>query len=79
MLLRELRQVASEWEDIGIELRIEGQIKQLKSDNAGDIKGRLREMLRVWLSHVAPSPFLVSNGRCSRYTRTPGYCNSSDL
>ena len=57
MLLRELRKVANEWEDIGIELDIEeGQLKQIKSDNPGDSKACLREMLRVWLSCVAPSP-----------------------
>ena len=56
-LLRELRQVASEWEDIGIELDIEdGKLKQIKSENAGDSKACLREMLRVWLSRVAPPP-----------------------
>ena len=57
VLLRELRRIANEWEDIGIELDIEeGQLKQIKSDNAGDSKACLREMLRVWLSHVAPPP-----------------------
>ena len=57
-LLTELRdKVADEWEDIGIQLDIEeGQLKQIKSDNAGDSKACLREMLRVWLSHVAPPP-----------------------
>ena len=57
ILLRELRKVANEWEDIGIELDIEeGQLRQIKSDNAGDSKACLREMLRVWLSRVAPPP-----------------------
>ena len=49
--------VANEWEDIGIQLDIEeGQLRQIKSDNVGDSKACLREMLRVWLSHVAPPP-----------------------
>ena len=49
--------VANEWEDIGIQLDIEeGQLKQIKSDNAGDSKACLREMLRVWLRRVAPPP-----------------------
>ena len=57
VLLRELCRVANEWEDIGIELDIEeGQLRQIKSDNAGDSKACLREMLRVWLSRVAPPP-----------------------
>jgi hypothetical protein len=57
VLLRELRRVASEWEDIGIELDIEeGQLKQIKSDNAGECNACLREMLRVWLSRVALPP-----------------------
>jgi hypothetical protein len=56
-LLRELRRVANEWEDIGIELDIEeGQLRQIKSDNAGECNACLREMLRAWLSRVAPPP-----------------------
>ena len=56
-LLRELRKIANEWEDIGIELDIaEERLMQIKSDNAGECKARLREMLRVWLSHVSPPP-----------------------
>ena len=57
VLLRELRRVANEWEDIGIELDIEeGQLRQINTDKAGDSKACLREMLRVWLSRVAPPP-----------------------
>ena len=57
VLLRELRRVANEWEDIGIELDVEeGQLKQINADKGGDSKACLREMLRVWLSHVAPPP-----------------------
>ena len=49
--------VANEWEDIGIQLDIEeGRLKRIKMDNAGDSKACLREMLRVWLSRVAPPP-----------------------
>ena len=55
LLMRELREIANEWEDIGIELDI-GQLKQIKSDNAGDSKACLREMLRVWLSRLSPPP-----------------------
>ena len=55
VLLRELRKVANEWEDIGIELDIEeGQLRQINADKGGDSKACLREMLRVWLSRVAP-------------------------
>ena len=57
VLLRELRRVADEWEDIGIELDIEeGLLRQIKSDNAGECRACLREMLRAWLSRVAPPP-----------------------
>ena len=57
-LLRELRgKVANEWEDLGILLGInDGQLKQINLDKAGDSKACLREMLRVWLSLVAPPP-----------------------
>ena len=56
-LQKELRSKAAEWEDIGIQLSIDdGQLKQLKSDNRGDSKACLREMLRVWLSRVDPAP-----------------------
>ena len=57
-LLNELRiKVADEWEDIGIQLDIEeGQLKQIKSDNVGVSKACLRDMLRVWLGRVVPSP-----------------------
>ena len=57
VLLRELRRVANEWEDIGIELDVEeGQLRQINADKGGDSKACLREMLRVWLSRVAPPP-----------------------
>ena len=57
VLLRELRKVANEWDDIGIELDIEeGQLRQINVDKGGDSKACLREMLRVWLSCVAPPP-----------------------
>ena len=57
VLLRELRRVASEWEDIGIELDIEeGLLRQIKSDNAGECRACLREMLRAWQNRVAPPP-----------------------
>ena len=57
VLLRELHSIANEWENIGILLDIkDGQLEQIKMDNAGDSKACLREMLRVWLSRVAPPP-----------------------
>ena len=56
-LMRELKVAASDWEYIGIELEIEdSDLKQIKSDNSGDSKACLREMLRMWLSGVAPPP-----------------------
>ena len=56
-LQKELRSKAAEWEDIGIQLSVnDGQLKQLKSDNHGNSRACLREMLRVWLSRVRPAP-----------------------
>ena len=57
VLLRELLKAANEWEYIGILLHIEQrQLMQIKLDNAGDSAACLREMLKVWLSRVAPHP-----------------------
>ena len=57
-LLKELySKVADKWEDIGILLDIgDGRLSQINLDKAGDSKSCLREMLRVWLSRVAPPP-----------------------
>ena len=56
-LLKELKVVASDWEYIGIELEIEdSNLKQVKSDNPGDSRACLREMLRIWLSGADPRP-----------------------
>ena len=46
----------AQWENIGIQLELEdGQLRQIKSDN-GNADACLREMLRAWLSRVAPPP-----------------------
>ena len=51
-----LNKVADQWEDICILLDIEdGQLSQIKSDNANS-KTCFREMLRIWLKRVNPSP-----------------------
>ena len=56
-LLKELKVAASDWEDIGIELEIaDSNLKQIRSNNSGDSKACLREMLRMWLSRVDPPP-----------------------
>ena len=56
-LLKELHSKAADWEDMGIQLDInDGELKQLKSDNRGDSKACLREMLRIWLKKVDPHP-----------------------
>ena len=57
-LLKELYTKASDmWEDIGILLGIkDGQLKQIRTDNASDSRSCLREMLRTWLSRVDPPP-----------------------
>ena len=49
--------MANVWEDIGIQLDIdEGHLRQIKSDNSGDSRACLREILRIWLSHIDPPP-----------------------
>ena len=49
--------VSNKWEDIGIQLDIDdGQLSQIKTDNAGDSKACLREMLRAWLKRANPLP-----------------------
>ena len=49
--------VSTEWENIGIQLDVEdGQLKQIKSNNPGDSKACLRDMLRTWLTRVCPPP-----------------------
>ena len=56
--MRELyTKAADKWEDIGVLIRIsDGQLKQIRSDNANDSRSCLREMLRTWLSRVDPPP-----------------------
>ena len=50
-------EVADEWEDIGIQLDFEdGVLYQIKSDNPGDSKRCLRDMLRIWLKRMDPPP-----------------------
>ena len=55
--MRALRSKAAFWEDIGVELQVDdGDLAQIRLDNAIDGRGRLREMLRKWLSRVDPRP-----------------------
>ena len=56
-LLRELRAKAADWEDIGVELEVDdGELKQIKQDNATDSKSCLRELFRKWLTQTSPEP-----------------------
>ena len=56
-LMRALRSKAAFWEDIGVELQIDdGDLAQIRLDNAMDSRGCLREMLRKWLARVNPRP-----------------------
>ena len=60
-LMRELKVKAADWEDIGVELEVDdGTLKQIKTDNPGDSKSCLRELLRKWLSCVDPQPSWAS-------------------
>ena len=52
-----LNQLASEWENIGMHLRIpDHKIKAIKSEERGVVRNCLRELLMVWLRGVAPPP-----------------------
>ena len=56
-LLRELRSVAIDWEDIGILLQIdEGILRCIKGDNISDTMPCFREMCKIWLKRVDPPP-----------------------
>ena len=56
-LMRELKTKAANWEDIGVELEVDdGDRRQIKSDNPGDSKSCLRELLTKWLQRVDPQP-----------------------
>ena len=80
-LLKELYSKAPNmWEDIGILLGInDGQLKQIRTDNAYDSRSCLREMLRTWLSTVDPPPSwsaiaeaveLLGNGNLATHLRS---------
>ena len=57
LLHRELYKIADKWEDIGIQLDIDDDLLgKVKSDNHGDSKNCLREMLRIWVKKVDPQP-----------------------
>ena len=50
-----LKQLASEWENIGMYLRIpDDEIKAIKKEQLNNSKDCLRELLRMWLRGVAP-------------------------
>lgn len=56
-LMRELKGKAADWEDIGVELEIDGgDLKQIKTDNPNDSKSCLRELFSKWLLKVNPEP-----------------------
>ena len=57
LLQKELYKIADKWEDIGIQLDIDDDLLvKVKSDNHGDSKNCLREMLRIWVKKVDPQP-----------------------
>ena len=56
-LLKELKQVASKWENIGVMLGIDsGVLDNIDADNPKSCENCLREMLKVWLKQLAPAP-----------------------
>ena len=57
LLQKELYKIAKKWEDIGIQLDIDDDLLgKVKSDNHGDSKNCLREMLRIWVKNMDPQP-----------------------
>ena len=57
LLQKELYKIAKKWEDIGIQLDIDDDVLvKVKSDNHGESKNCLREMLRIWVKKVDPQP-----------------------
>ena len=57
LLMRNLKNIAAFWEDLGIELDVDdGKLKCIKTDNHGDCTSCLRELLRTWLNRVDPEP-----------------------
>ena len=56
-LLKELNQLASDWEDLGIELEVDdGALKTIKADHPQNCTDCLRETLRLWLKTIDPPP-----------------------
>ena len=49
--------MAANWRNLGIMLDIDdGELSEVKSDNAGNCGDCLREMLNIWLKKVDPKP-----------------------
>ena len=56
-LLKELKQVASKWENIGVMVGIDsGILDNIEADNSKNCENCLREMLKVWLKQLDPAP-----------------------
>ena len=56
-LLKELKSVASKWENLGIMLGIDsGILDNIVANNPKNCDNCLREMLKVWLKQVDPPP-----------------------
>ena len=56
-LLRELRSIVSDWENIGIQLDIDDEdLRYIKYDYIWDSMSCFREMCRIWLKRVYPPP-----------------------
>ena len=49
--------VSGDWEYIGIELKINiGVLDEISRNNVGNVKDCLKDMLKIWLKQVNPSP-----------------------
>jgi uncharacterized protein Yka (UPF0111/DUF47 family) len=56
-LLKELSEVAAEWEDIGMLLNLnEGSLNTIKGDFPNQSKKCFREMIKLWLKQINPCP-----------------------
>ena len=56
-LLRELSEVAADWEDIGMMLNLnQGSLNTIKGDFPNQSKKCFREMIKLWFKQIDPRP-----------------------
>ena len=56
-LVRELSEVAADWEDIGMMLNLnQGSLNTIKGDFPNQSKKCFREMIKLWFKQIDPRP-----------------------